>query len=78
MNKSLNTEKKPIDVLHQVTHMDKNALADPSRICPYDQNGVLQVVIETPKGSRNKYAFDHERHIIVLKKVLPAGMVCRS
>ena len=49
-------------------------LADPSTIEPYTEAGTLQVVIETPKNSRLKYAFDHERRIIVLKKILPAGM----
>jgi inorganic pyrophosphatase len=34
----------------------------------------IQVIIETPKGSRNKYAFDVEQRIFQLKKVLPAGM----
>jgi len=34
----------------------------------------IQVVIETPKGSRNKYAFDPELGIFELKRVLPAGM----
>lgn len=48
-------------------------MADPASIEPY-KDGVLQVVIETPRNSRNKYAFDHELHIIVLKKLLPAGM----
>ena len=33
------------------------------------------VVIETPKGSRNKYAFDLALKAFTLKKVLPAGMV---
>ena len=32
------------------------------------------VVIETPKGSRNKYAFDTRERIFSLTKVLPAGM----
>jgi len=32
------------------------------------------VVIETPKDSRNKYAFDEKQKIFALKKVLPAGM----
>lgn len=50
-------------------------LADPSTIAPYHGDKVLQVVIETPKGSRNKYAFDHDRRVIVLRKVLPAGMI---
>lgn len=50
-------------------------LADPSFIASHSEDGVLQVVIETPKGSRNKYAFDHDRNVLVLKKTLPAGMV---
>ena len=32
------------------------------------------MVIETPKGSRNKYAFDPDNRVFELKKVLPAGM----
>jgi inorganic pyrophosphatase len=39
-----------------------------------DDGKALCVVIETPKGSRNKYAFDSELGIFKLKKVLPAGM----
>lgn len=35
----------------------------------------LNVLIETPKGSRNKYAFDDETGFFQLKKTLPAGMV---
>jgi inorganic pyrophosphatase len=35
---------------------------------------LLRVVIETPKGSRNKFAFNVEQHTFELKKVLPAGM----
>ncbi len=54
---------------------DSTYLCDPSTVAAYDDAGTLQVVIETPKGSRNKYAYDHERHVLVLKKVLPAGMV---
>lgn len=34
----------------------------------------IQVVIETPKGSRNKYAYDPKVGLFRLKKVLPAGM----
>jgi inorganic pyrophosphatase len=54
----------------------KNGLADPSRLKPVDEQDkqLLRVVIETPKGSRNKFAFDAEQHIFQLKKVLPAGM----
>jgi inorganic pyrophosphatase len=46
-----------------------------SRLPPYNKKkGSLQVVIETPKGSRNKYAFDEKQDIFALQKVLPAGM----
>jgi inorganic pyrophosphatase len=55
----------------------KGTLADPSRLQPRDKDhgAIIQVVIETPKGSRNKYAFDQEQRVFELKKVLPAGMV---
>ncbi len=36
--------------------------------------GNIRVVIETPKGSRNKYAFNQDDKVFELKKVLPAGM----
>jgi inorganic pyrophosphatase len=46
-----------------------------SYLSPFSKKkGSLQVVIETPKGSRNKYAFDEKQKIFALKKVLPAGM----
>lgn len=35
----------------------------------------LHVIIETPQGCRNKYAYDPEREAFVLKKVLPNGAV---
>lgn len=34
----------------------------------------LHVVVETPAGSRNKYAFNQAKGIFVLRKVLPEGM----
>ncbi len=50
-------------------------LSDPTQLKPVDKKDcMLQVVIETPKGSRNKYAFDPDQEIFALKKVLPAGM----
>ena len=55
----------------------KNAsLANPLRLAPRDEDDddIIQVIIETPKGSRNKYAFDPEQKVFELKKVLPAGM----
>ena len=53
----------------------KNSMANPVRLKPLDEDGQVQVVIETPKGSRNKYAFDPEQRSFKLKKVLPEGMV---
>jgi len=51
-------------------------MADPTVLKPIDkQAGILQVVVETPKGSRNKFAFDPEQRVFTLRKVLPAGMV---
>ncbi len=54
----------------------KNGLADPSRLKPFagGQKGLLRVIIETPKGSRNKFAFNPDDHIFELRKVLPAGL----
>ena len=49
-------------------------LADPLALPPLDDGQCVQVIIETPKGSRNKYAFDADRRIFALKRVLPAGM----
>jgi inorganic pyrophosphatase len=52
------------------------SLADPTRLKPIDKrDGLLQVIIETPAGSRNKFAFDPDQEVFALKKVLPAGMV---
>jgi inorganic pyrophosphatase len=54
----------------------KGGLADPTRLqpVPEDDEKLIQVIVETPKGSRNKYAFDPEQRVFELKKVLPAGM----
>lgn len=62
-------------------------LADPTQLKPFTKKAeesdtgiakkgeeLLQVIIETPKGSRNKYSFDQEQKIYVLKSALPAGM----
>lgn len=56
--------------------MGKNGvMADPSSLKPFDrEKKLLRVVIETPKGSRNKFAFNQDDHIFELKAVLPSGM----
>jgi len=51
-------------------------LSNPTKLKPLvKDDGIVQVIIETPANSRNKFAFDPEQGIFALKKVLPAGMV---
>jgi inorganic pyrophosphatase len=45
------------------------------RVKPHDGDGTWNVIIETPKGCRNKYNFDEERGVFKLGAVLPAGAV---
>src|SRR5689334_24550362 len=45
-----------------------SAFADP-------KNDVLNAIVETPKGSRSKYAFDPEHSLFKLKTLLPVGAV---
>jgi inorganic pyrophosphatase len=37
--------------------------------------GALNVIIEAPKGSRNKYAYHPDEELFVLEAVLPAGAI---
>jgi inorganic pyrophosphatase len=59
-----------------VPKQKRDSLANPIRLAPKDaeDEDIIQVIIETPKGSRNKYAFDVEQKVFELTKVLPAGM----
>jgi inorganic pyrophosphatase len=63
-------------------------LVDPTNLKPFTKKAeesttgtaragdkLLQVIIETPKGSHNKYSFDEKQKIFVLKTALPSGMV---
>jgi inorganic pyrophosphatase len=65
-----------------------DSLANPSTLDAYHRKSkdttsgtarpgqeLLQVVIETPRGSRNKFSFDTEQRVFHLKSQLPAGMV---
>ena len=46
------------------------------KLKPFDRkSGNLNVVIDTPKGCRNKYAFDFDLNAYKLKTVLPKGAV---
>jgi len=54
----------------------KGVLSDPTQLNTSlgSARDGLQVIVETPKGSRNKYAFDPKQKVFQLKKVLPVGM----
>jgi len=44
------------------------------KLPPFAEDGSLNVVIETPRHSRNKYAYDGQSGLFALRKVLPIGM----
>lgn len=53
--------------------MTRTRLSD---ISPFSsESEVLHAIIETPKGSRNKYNYDEDRELFKLGGVLPAGAV---
>src|ERR1044071_8032796 len=35
----------------------------------------VKVIVETPRGSAEKYEYDEELKLFVMKKILPAGIV---
>lgn len=50
-------------------------MKDPDQLPAVDPNsGYLNVIIETPRGCRNKYKFDEGRRLWRLNHVLPEGM----
>ena len=55
----------------------KAAPPAPSTLAPFDDDdgSLVRVIIETPKGCRNKYKYDPEMGAFKLGKVLPEGMV---
>lgn len=42
---------------------------------PALEEGLIHVIIETPRGSQSKYTYDPKRETIELSKVLPMGTV---
>lgn len=57
-----------LDSFHRKSKETTSGAAEPGE-------ELLQVVIETPRGSRNKFSFDAEQRIFHLKSQLPLGMV---
>ena len=54
----------------------KNTIAAPIALTPFNKqdHSTIHVVIETPKGCRNKYKFDPDLRSFRLNRVLPNGM----
>lgn len=82
-NKSAKAEKAP-----RSESSEEKSLANPNVLKPLKKKPeestsgaaqpgeeLLQVIIETPRGSRNKYSFDEDQLIFQLKAALPTGMV---
>ena len=46
-----------------------------TKLPPFSKSGDLNVIIETPRGCRNKYSYDEKRKVFRLGAVLPAGAV---
>lgn len=46
---------------------------DFSRVPPFDADGNLHAIIETPRGHQNKFNFDEKLGLFVLGGTLPAG-----
>jgi inorganic pyrophosphatase len=55
----------------------KGAIAAPTVLKPFrkEDRSTVYVVIETPKGCRNKYKFDPHLRSFILSRVLPDGML---
>jgi inorganic pyrophosphatase len=45
-----------------------------SELEPIDEDGAINVVIETSRGARTKYNYDPELGAFIAKKILPLGM----
>ena len=55
---------------------NKAAIAAPTVLKPFNrEDDSIQVVVETPKGCRNKYKFDPQLRSFKLSRVLPDGML---
>jgi inorganic pyrophosphatase len=47
-----------------------------TKLSPFDpKSGELNVIIETPRGCRNKYSYDEKCRLFKLGSILPAGAV---
>ena len=50
------------------------SMRNPTKLKPIEKGDLVQVIVETPAGSRNKFSFDVDQGIFAHKMALPAGM----
>jgi inorganic pyrophosphatase len=65
-----------VDTKAERSNMAKSAYAkrrSSKKTSPFKEKGLIDFVVETPKGKRNKFKFDEELGQFRLCKVLPAG-----
>jgi inorganic pyrophosphatase len=57
--------------------MPKSQKFNPTKLDPFNdkKNGIVNAVVETPGGSRNKFKYDEDLGCFTLSGVLPEGMV---
>ena len=56
--------------------MKKRQLAKRAKVLARSKSGnTVQIVVETPRGCRNKYKYDQDTKRIKLSKVMPEGMI---
>ena len=77
MQRPNNAEHLSFEGQDRIMAKNKGAIAAPTILKPFDKDdkSTIQVVIETPKGCRNKYKFDPKLRSFTLSRVLPDGMV---
>jgi inorganic pyrophosphatase len=61
-------DRREVEVRKKKVRSSLNDLA------PFGEDDVVHVVVETARGSRNKFSYDEEQNVFRLKKVLPEGM----
>jgi len=67
----------PTDRIAQLAGVSEPVATEPAA-CPADGDlgaCAVEVIIEVPRGSRNKYEFDHERHVLHLDRRLFSATV---
>jgi inorganic pyrophosphatase len=65
----------PADRIAQLAAVSEPVPTEPTPASVADRTTAVDVVIEVPRGSRNKYEFDHDRHVLILDRRLFSATV---